>query len=147
MFMRSLTIWLMKRLLFPTLLALMLGLTTAPVTLPVVSVNVAQAADCPDGTIKVGVPIEKGKECIENNAASGGAIAVYLRMVLKFLSGGIGLVIVLMMVIAGIQYITSTGDPARVKAAKDRIVNAITALVLFVMAFAILSFIIPGGIL
>jgi hypothetical protein len=41
----------------------------------------------------------------------------------------------------------STADPARVKAAKDRLQNAIIALVLFLMMFAILSFIVPGGIL
>jgi hypothetical protein len=68
-------------------------------------------------------------------------------MIIKFLSGAIGLVIVLMIVIGGVQYITSAGDPGAVKAAKGRIVNAIVALILFILMFAILNFIIPGGIL
>lgn len=68
-------------------------------------------------------------------------------MVIKFLSGAVGLVVVLMIVVAGIQYITSAGDPGRVKEAKNRITNAITGLILFVLMFAILNFIIPGGIL
>jgi hypothetical protein len=38
------------------------------------------------------------------------------------------------------------GDPARIKSAKDRITNAVIALALFIFGFAILSFIIPGGI-
>ncbi len=72
---------------------------------------------------------------------------VYLKSILIVLSGLVGTIVVLMLVVAGIQYITSLGEPARIKAAKDRIVNAITALVLFLMMFAILGFLVPGGIL
>ncbi|HSX02839.1 MAG TPA: hypothetical protein VLI05_06040 [Candidatus Saccharimonadia bacterium] len=88
---------------------------------------------CPAGTI--------------SNKAPGGAIVAYLKTVLQFLSGGIGLVILLMMVIAGAQYITSAGDPGLIKAAKTRLINAITALLLFLLAFAIINFIVPGGVL
>ena len=72
---------------------------------------------------------------------------MYLKDILKLLSGAVGGVIVLMLVIAGIQYITSAGEPTAIKSAKNRIMNAIMALVLFLMMFAILNFIIPGGIL
>jgi hypothetical protein len=92
-------------------------------------------------------PQEGGGLKLSNNKAQGGAIVVYLRDLLKLLSSAVGGVIVLMIVIAGIQYITSTADPSRVKAAKDRLQNAIIALVLFLSMFAILTFIIPGGIL
>jgi hypothetical protein len=88
---------------------------------------------CPAGTI--------------SNKSPGGAIVAYLKTILQFLAGGVGLVILLMMVIAGVQYITSAGDPGLVKAAKTRIINAITALLLFILAYAIINFIVPGGIL
>jgi hypothetical protein len=68
-------------------------------------------------------------------------------MIIQFLSGAVGLVVVLLIVIGGVQYITSAGDPAGVKAAKSRITNAITGLVLFLLMFAILNFLIPGGII
>lgn len=87
-----------------------------------------------------------GSNCITGNAATGGIIVVYLTMFLKLLARLLGGVIVLMLVIAGIQYITSAGDPGLVKGAKDRITNAITALVLFAFMYAILNFLIPGGI-
>jgi len=81
------------------------------------------------------------------NDQNGGAIVYYLKLILRLLSELVGGVILLMLVVAGIQYITSVGDPTRVKAAKSRIQNAIIALVLFLMMFAIINFLIPGGVL
>ena len=99
-----------------------------------------------DNCVKLGVSIVPGQTQVCGDPQHGGVIVAYLKIFLQFLSSGVGIVIVLMLVIAGIQYITSTGDPALVKAAKQRIINAITALVLFVLSFAILSFIVPGGV-
>jgi hypothetical protein len=107
-----------------------------------------------DPCVHVALPIlsggEKcsdGKYGFSNSQSSGGAIIGYLKALLKLLSIAVGAVVIMMIVIAGFQYIMSTADPARVKAAKDRLQNAIIALVLFLMMFAILSFIVPGGIL
>ncbi|MDB5179311.1 MAG: hypothetical protein JWN01_1254 [Patescibacteria group bacterium] len=105
------------------------------------------ASTCPTGTIKIALPIQAGKGCVDNTPGSGGAIVAYLKMVLTLLAGAVGGVIMLMLVVAGIQYITSIGDPAAIKSAKNRIVNAITGLVLFLMMYAILNFLVPGGIL
>jgi hypothetical protein len=52
-----------------------------------------------------------------------------------------------MIVIGGVQYISSAGNPGAISAAKNRITNAIIALVLFLMMFTIMNFIVPGGIL
>lgn len=109
-----------------------------------VTVNTTQAA-CANGDVELGVPLLNGQKCV-SNSGEGGAIVAYLKMALQLLTGGVGGVIVLMLVIAGIQYIVSAGDPGNIKKAKDRIVNAITALILFVMSYAILGFLIPGGI-
>lgn len=76
----------------------------------------------------------------------GGPIVWYIIEVLKLFSLIIGGIIVLVLVLAGINYITSAGDPNGVKTAKKRIQNAITALILFMMMYAILNFLIPGGI-
>lgn len=99
------------------------------------------------GCVTVGLPVKAGDTCVSNSVGSGGAIVNYLRELLSLLSGAVGTVIVLMLIIAGIQYITSYGDPGNVKAAKQRIINAITALVLFMFMVAILQFLVPGGIL
>jgi hypothetical protein len=98
--------------------------------------------------VKIGLPIlNKGENCIGNNASTGGAIVGYLRLILRLLSGAVGLVIVAMIVVSGVRYIASTGDPGQVKTAKTQLQNAILALVLYLSMFAILTFITPGGIL
>jgi hypothetical protein len=132
------TIWLMKRFIVSMILALstLFGLGgLALVTQP--------AYACTSVTLSSPIGTNNSVDC----NAPGGVIFAYLRIIIQFLSGAIGLVIVLMIIIGGIQYITSAGDPGAVKAAKNRIVNAITGLVLFVLMFAILNFLIPGGIL
>jgi hypothetical protein len=88
-----------------------------------------------------------GEVEIPNDPGSGGAIVFYLKLFLKFLNGLIGAIIILVLVVAGIQYITSVGEPANVKSAKKRVMNATIALVLYLMMFAILNFLVPGGIL
>ena len=107
------------------------------------SIAAAAAKDCVQLSIKIN-DNDKGEVCPDPNG--GGVIVAYLKLILKFLSGGVGIVVLLMMTIAGVQYITAAGQPEQVKAAKNRIQNAITALVLFLIAFAFLNFIIPGGI-
>ena len=109
---------------------------------------IVKPGKCANGSpgVQVALPF-LGSNCIANDPKNGGAIITYLKTILQVLSGLVGTVIVLMLVVAGIQYITSYGDPSNIKNAKNRIVNAITALVLFLMMFAILGFLVPGGIL
>lgn len=107
--------------------------------------NAAMAA-CGKDQIELSVKLGSNDSGCVDNSKEGGAIVAYLKMVLKFLAGGIGITVVLMLVIAGIQYLTSMGDPAQVKKAKERIVNAITALILYVLGYAILSYVVPGGL-
>ncbi len=142
------TIWPMRRVILSGFVALFVALAFVPAQMVVTSNGVQLTANTAQAEcIQLSVPLLKDKKCVENDVKTGGAIVAYLKMALQVLSAGVGITIVLMLVIAGIQYITSAGDPNMVKQAKDRIVSAITALVLFVMGFAILSFIIPGGII
>ena len=108
---------------------------------------VAPTGVCGPDFIAVSIPIfaSDGK-CVPNDPASGGAIVWYTKQLIKLASGAVGSIILLMLLVAGIQYITAAGDPGRVKLAKTRITNSVIALILFLMAFAILSFLIPGGI-
>jgi hypothetical protein len=138
----------MKRLLISLILAVVLA--AAPIQVSIMAsqsaVAPAVAQACAKDEVAVGVAVSGTEKCIKGDPKNGGVIVTYLKGILQFLSAGIGIIIVLMIVIAGIQYIISAGDPANIKAAKERIINAITALILFVMGYAILSFIVPGGI-
>lgn len=50
-----------------------------------------------------------------------------------------GLIAVIFVVIGGISYMTSTGDPGKVKKAKDTILYACIGLVICVLAYAIVN--------
>lgn len=53
-----------------------------------------------------------------------------------------GVIAVIIIIIAGLRYITSGGDPAKAKSAKDAIVAAIIGLVIIALADSIISFVI-----
>lgn len=61
--------------------------------------------------------------------------------VLLFFAGAIA---VLVIIYGGIRYVTSTGDAARIKQAKDTILYGVIGLVVSVLAFAIVQFIIQN---
>lgn len=64
----------------------------------------------------------------------------------KFLSAGVGIVLVGSIIWAGILYSSSQGNPEQTKAAKNRIQNAIIGLVLYMFIFAIVQYLVPGGL-
>lgn len=64
----------------------------------------------------------------------------------RFLSAGVGLVVIGSIIIAGIQYSASRGNPQATGAAIKRITNALVGLLIYIFAFAILNFIVPGGL-
>lgn len=66
---------------------------------------------------------------------------------IRFLSYGVGLVIVGSLTYAGIQYTGSRGDPNANAQAVKRIQANVTALLLFVFAYAIVNYIVPGQLL
>jgi len=67
--------------------------------------------------------------------------------IIRFLSIGVGLVLVGSMVVAGIQYAGSRGDPNSTAQAQKRIASNVTALLIFIFAYAILNYVVPGAFL
>jgi hypothetical protein len=70
----------------------------------------------------------------------------YVYPLINFLIALIGIGVVISIIIGGIQYGSSAGDPQKVTAAKSRIRNAIIALIAFVFLYAMLNFLVPGGL-
>ncbi len=77
---------------------------------------------------------------------SDNPIFAYLRGIIIFLAGLVGLFLVLSIIIGGIQYMTSAGSPDAIKKAKGRIVNAVVGLIFFIFLAAIVRFLVPGSI-
>lgn len=71
----------------------------------------------------------------------------YIYPLINLLAALVGLAVTISLVIGGIQYGSSAGDPQKVTAAKNRIRNAIIALVTFIFLYALLNFLVPGGLL
>jgi hypothetical protein len=65
--------------------------------------------------------------------------------VIRFLSDGVGLIIIVSVIIGGIQYILSRGDPNATAKAVNRLVSTVVALIIFIFAYAILNYVIPAG--
>jgi hypothetical protein len=91
---------------------------------------------------------DKVKTSINIGCRGKGSAAVdMLFAVIRFLSNGVGLVIIGSVVYGGIQYTMSRGDPQSTVMAVDRIRNSLFALLLFLFAYAFLNFVIPAGFL
>jgi len=89
-------------------------------------------------------PAAKGGNC--TNIGHCDLISKYLNPLINFGAALFGVAIVSSLTIGGIQYGGSGGDPQKVSAAKDRIRNAIIALLAFIFLYAMLNFLIPGGL-
>ncbi len=74
---------------------------------------------------------------------------IYERLIeiINFLSIGVTIVVAISVAIAGFQYMMSKGDPTATSAAVRRIVQAGTALILYVFGWSILNWLVPGGVL
>ena len=67
------------------------------------------------------------------------------RYAVNILGGLVGIVVTAVIVIAGIQYSTSGGNPNAAAAAKKRILNAVIALIAYMFLFIGFQWLVPGG--
>jgi hypothetical protein len=64
-----------------------------------------------------------------------------IQNIINLLLMAIGIIAVIMIIIGGIRYTTSAGDPGQAKSARDTIVYAVVGLVIAVMSYAIVNFV------
>lgn len=69
-----------------------------------------------------------------------------LNTIVNFLSAGVAIIVVAVIVVGGIQYVIAGDNPQAVSAAKQRILNALIALLAFLFMYAFLQWLIPGGV-
>ena len=89
------------------------------------------------------------QEVKDANGCGGGAAADLETVIVNIVSGivgALGLVAVIFIVVGGINYMTSQGDPSKLKKAKDTILYAAIGLIIAVLAFAIVNFVIRNVI-
>ena len=69
-----------------------------------------------------------------------------ITTIINAVIGILGLVCVVVMIIGGVNYMTSSGDAGKVKKAKDTILYGLIGLIICALAFAIVNWVI-GSIL
>lgn len=85
--------------------------------------------------------------CPYSSTVQGNCIVTnYIKPAIEFLSAGVGVVIIAMIIVGAIQYSTSGGNPQGEADAKKKIFNALLALLVFIFIYAFLNFIVPGGV-
>lgn len=129
---------------------LVMGVATVAVVQPVaacnkdteqqVSIGYEGAVQQPDGTYCI--PLNKTSTNVADNP-----IVAFLKTVIQFMAFGIGIALVGGLVTGGVVYMTARANPQQVQKAEEIIRNAIIGIVLYVFMFAIVNFLIPGGIL
>ncbi len=92
----------------------------------------------------------KGDACVASSPPAwcsqpNSPIIDLLFSIIRFLSDGVGLVVIASIVYGGIQYTTAGGDPQNVAKAIKRIRSSITALIFFIFIYAILNYLLPAG--
>jgi len=73
--------------------------------------------------------------------------AKYINPLISLLSAIVGLVVVIAVIMGGIEYSSSGGDPQRAAAGRTHITNALLGLLAYIFLYAFLQFLIPGGFL
>ena len=81
--------------------------------------------------------VQSGAQATGNNTDLMGTLNIIINVAL----GVIGFVAVVMIILGGVQYTTSSGDAAKVTKAKNTILYGIIGLVIALLAFAIVNFV------
>lgn len=85
--------------------------------------------------------------CTDQNTNNCVLFQKYIIPLINFLSIGVGVIIIIMVIIGGLQYTTAGGDANKVAEARKKIFNAALSFLAFIFLYAFLQWIVPGGIL
>ena len=80
------------------------------------------------------------------NASKCDLVSKYVNPLINFLAALVGLAVTIAIIYGGIEYASAGGDSQKISIAKNRIRNAIIALITFFFLYALLNFLIPGGL-
>lgn len=84
--------------------------------------------------------------CVPVASKSGGSVYSVLLTIINFLSIGVGIAVVGGIVWGSMRYIASNGNPGEAEAGTKIIIAAIVGLLLFIFLYAIVNFLVPGGV-
>lgn len=104
---------------------------------------VSFAASC--GKDKDGKPIQTSINY--GCSGTGDGITQIALVAINFLAIGVGIAVVGGIVFGGIRYASANGNAQQAQQGVMVIINAIIGLILFIFMYAIINFLVPGGLL
>jgi len=111
---------------------------------PVLQSATATAEDCPEkGKFKIDCEPGENVDLDRKNCGIINLIVIGIN----FLSALAGIIFVASIMIAGFQYMTGRDNAGQIQKAKSRIVMTLVALVIYIFMYALLNFLIPGGVI
>lgn len=113
-----------------SLILMVFGLTLIPT-------NTHAAINCSDDTIPQSV--------LKANGCSPDDTPTLDTVIVNIINGAIGVlsvVIVIFIIVGGVNYMTSAGDPGKIEKAKKTILYAVVGAIICALAFAITNFVI-----
>jgi hypothetical protein len=81
-----------------------------------------------------------------SDTGDGSAIFDVLAIALNIVTYGVGAAAILGVVITGYQYMTARDNSAQVAKAKNRLLQVVIGLVIWVLFWGVLQFLLPGGL-
>lgn len=91
-----------------------------------------------------GAPAVTGAPTVDPVGDGSDSLVESVTKILNGVIAVLGLVCVVVMIIGGVNYMTSAGDAGKVKKAKDTILYGLIGLVVCVLAFALVNFVIAN---
>jgi hypothetical protein len=81
---------------------------------------------------------------LPHSDATGDTGTAAIGIVLPIVFGALGAIALLIIVVSGLRYVVSAGDPAKMTQAKKAILYALVGLVIALSGFSIVTFVVKG---
>ena len=113
---------------------------------------IKQAIDCASGRVSQTDATQcapLGNDCngqSSNTCLTQSPIIKTINNVINFLAAGVGLVVIIVIILGGIQYSMAGDNASATSEAKKRIINGLIALIAFLLTYSFLQWLIPGGL-
>ncbi|MBI3494824.1 hypothetical protein HY004_02475 [Candidatus Saccharibacteria bacterium] len=82
-----------------------------------------------------------GDKCVDANGHATNAVSLMIKNIINLLIYIAGIIAVIIIVIAGMRFVTSNGDSGATSKARNEIIYAVVGLVIAIMAYALVNFI------
>lgn len=83
---------------------------------------------------------------INCNTTNGNPVTGILIQIINFMAIGVGIAVVGGIIWGGLVYASSNGDASKIQQGKLIIVNSVIGLLLFFFMYALINYIVPGGL-